>query len=69
MRLSTRNQFAGTVQSITLGEAMAVVKIALDCGETMTSAITRDAALELGLSEGSPVTALIKATEVSLGVE
>ena len=30
MRLSTRNQFPGTVVSITKGEAMAVVKVAVD---------------------------------------
>ena len=30
MRLSTRNQFPGTVVSITKGEAMAVVKDAVD---------------------------------------
>jgi molybdate transport system regulatory protein len=32
MRLSTRNQLAGTVTAITTGEAMAVVKVQLDGG-------------------------------------
>ncbi|WP_067667194.1 TOBE domain-containing protein [Nocardia miyunensis] len=69
MRLSTRNQLDGTVVSITLGEAMAVVKIRLGGGDVVTSSITRDAAEDLGLADGTPVKVLIKSTEVALGVE
>jgi molybdopterin-binding protein len=69
MRLSTRNQLDGTVISVTRGEAMAVVRILLTGGDEITSSITRDAADDLGLANGSPVKVLIKSTEVSLGVE
>ncbi|MCH1867226.1 molybdopterin-binding protein [Nocardioides sp. CFH 31398] len=69
MRLSTRNQLPGTVVSVTTGEAMAVVKVRLDGGETITSSITKDAVTDLGLAEGSKVTVLVKSTEVALGVE
>ena len=69
MKFSTRNQLPGTVLSVTKGEAMAVVRIRLDQGGTITSSITRDAAEDLALTEGSKVTALVKATEVSLAVE
>lgn len=69
MKLSTRNQLPGTVVSVTSGEAMAVVKIQLDGGPVVTSSITREAAHELALAEGVKVTALIKSTEISLGVE
>ena len=69
MKLSTRNQLAGTVTSVTTGEAMAVVKIRLDGGPEITSSITKEAAEDLGLTEGSKVTALIKSTEVALAVE
>ncbi|MFJ4652253.1 molybdopterin-binding protein [Nocardia sp. NPDC088792] len=69
MRLSTRNQLDGTVVSVTKGEAMAVVRIRLTGGDEITSSITRDAAEDLGLNDGSPVKVLIKSTEVSLGVE
>ena len=70
MKLSTRDQLPGTVVSVVLGEAMAVVKIKLDSGEqVITSSITRDAAIDLGLAEGSPVVALVKSTEVAIGVE
>ena len=69
MKLSTRNQLAGTVTAITTGEAMAVVKVQLDGGAEITSSITKDAAEDLGLEVGSKVTALVKSTEVALAVE
>ncbi|HEX4688108.1 MAG TPA: TOBE domain-containing protein [Nocardioides sp.] len=69
MKISTRNQLPGTVLSVTKGEAMAVVRIQLDQGGTITSSITRDAVEDLALAEGSKVTALVKSTEVSLAVE
>jgi molybdopterin-binding protein len=69
MKLSTRNQLPGTVLTVTTGEAMAVVKIQLDDGPVITSSITREAAEDLGLAEGSKVTALVKSTEVALAVD
>jgi molybdopterin-binding protein len=57
MKLSTRNQLPGTVTSVTSGEAMAVVEIKLDGGREITSSITREAAEDLGLAEGSKVIA------------
>ncbi|WP_261568750.1 TOBE domain-containing protein [Frankia gtarii] len=64
--LSIRNQLRGTVSSLETGGAMAVAHITLDSGGELTSAITLAAATDLGLAEGSPVTALIKSTEVAL---
>ena len=69
MKLSTRNQLAGTVTTIVSGEAMAVVKVQLDGGPVITSSITKEAADDLGLVEGSQVVALIKSTEVALATE
>ncbi|GGF58548.1 hypothetical protein GCM10011519_35460 [Marmoricola endophyticus] len=69
MKLSTRNQLPGTVVSVTTGEAMAVVRIKLDNGPEITSSITKDAVEDLGLAEGAKVTALVKSTEVAIGVE
>ncbi|MFL5996951.1 MAG: molybdopterin-binding protein [Streptomyces sp.] len=66
MSLSIRNQIPGTVTTITTGEAMATVKVHLDGGQDLTSAITVDAVKELDLAEGSAVSALVKSTEVSL---
>ncbi|MEV8030797.1 TOBE domain-containing protein [Streptomyces sp. NPDC086182] len=63
--LSIRNQLPGTVTDVASGGAMARVKVQVEGGE-LTSAITKDAVSELGLSAGSEVVALIKSTEVSL---
>lgn len=69
MKLSTRNQLPGTVESVSTGEAMAVVKVRLAGGQSLTSSITKEAVVELGLSPGVTVTAMVKSTEVTLAVE
>ncbi len=69
MRLSTRNQLTGTVSSIDVGTVMTIVKVDLDGGQQVTASITKDAAEDLRLRVGTQVTALVKATEVMLGVE
>jgi len=69
MRLSTRNQLRGTVQGVELGGIMSSVKVALRSGEVITAAITREAAEELALAQGTEVTVLIKATEVMLAID
>ncbi|MFJ7338599.1 molybdopterin-binding protein [Streptomyces sp. NPDC101116] len=63
--LSIRNRLPGTVTHIAAGDAMVSVRVTVEGGE-LTSAITRDAAEDLALSPGTPVVALIKATEVAL---
>ncbi|MET7700069.1 MULTISPECIES: TOBE domain-containing protein [unclassified Streptomyces] len=63
--VSIRNQLPGTVTDVATGGAMARVKVDVTGGE-LTSAITRDAVAELGLTAGTPVVALIKSTEVAL---
>ena len=70
MRLSTRNQLSGTVTDVTLGSVMATVKVRLDGGDqVVTASITKEAAEDLALESGKPVTVLVKSTEVMLGVE
>jgi molybdopterin-binding protein len=67
MKLSARNRIEGTVTSITRGEAIA--NVALDAGGVrLVASITVEAADELGLAEGSRVTAVIKASDVILAV-
>lgn len=65
MKLSARNRLAGRVTGITEGPATAVVEIDIN-GQRLVSSITREAAEELGLEEGSEVTAIIKASDVIL---
>ena len=68
MALSARNQLTGTVKSVKLGTIMAEVVVDVG-GNEIVSAITRGSAEGLGLSEGTPVTVVIKATEVLLATE
>jgi molybdopterin-binding protein len=68
MQLSARNQIPATVVSINFGEAIA--NVALDaCGSRLVASITVEAVKELGLSEGSEVTAVIKASDVILAID
>ncbi len=70
MRLSTRNQLSGVITEINLGSVMATVKISLDGGDqTVVSSITKEAVEDLGLTVGQKATALVKSTEVTIGVE
>jgi molybdopterin-binding protein len=70
MRLSTRNQLPGTIVEVNLGSVMATVKVRLDGGtQVVTSSITKDAAIDLGLEVGQSATVFIKSTEVTIGVE
>ncbi|WP_329125242.1 TOBE domain-containing protein [Streptomyces sp. NBC_01353] len=63
--LSIRNQVPGTVSEVATGGAMASVKVDVE-GGSLTAAITKDAVADLGLVAGTPVVALVKATEISL---
>lgn len=67
MKLSARNQIPATVTAITAGEATANVE--LDAGGVrLVASITVEAAKELNLETGSQVTAVIKASDVILGI-
>jgi molybdopterin-binding protein len=63
MKLSARNQLSGRVTSITHGEAIANVVLDVS-GARIVASITVEAVRELGLSEGSEVIAVIKASDV-----
>jgi molybdopterin-binding protein len=65
MKLSARNQLAGTVRSVNEGAAIANVEIDVG-GQRLVASITVEAARELGLREGAEVTAVIKASDVIL---
>lgn len=49
------------------GAIMSTVVIRLAGGQEVVSAITKDSATALEISEGDAVTAVIKATEVMIG--
>ena len=67
MKLSARNQLRATVTGVTFGEAIANVE--LDAGGVrLVASITAEAARELGLQMGSQVTAIVKASDVLIGI-
>jgi molybdopterin-binding protein len=68
MKLSARNQLAGTVTSINAGAAIANVELDVN-GQRLVASITVEAARELGLQDGSSVTAIIKASDVILATD
>ena len=68
VRFSARNQLAGTVDSLTKGAVNTEVGILLPGNTVVHAVVTNEAVLELGLKVGEPATALIKASNVVLGV-
>jgi len=63
MKLSARNQIPARITAINSGEAIANVE--LDAGGTrLVASITVEAIRQLGLAEGTDVTAVIKASDV-----
>ena len=68
MKLSARNQLPGTVVDVKRGAAIA--NVVLDVGgQRFVASITVEAVDELGLTAGSTVTAIIKASDVMVAVD
>jgi molybdopterin-binding protein len=68
MKLSARNRLPGRVTGITRGEATANVELEVS-GARLVASITVEAVDELGLSEGSEVTAVVKASDVMIAID
>ena len=68
VKLSARNQLAGTVQHIEKGAINSEIAIKLVGATLVYAVITNEAVMELGLKPGAPATALIKASHVVIGV-
>lgn len=63
MKISARNQLAGTISDVKKGAVNGVVTIDLGCTKVKAD-ITCEAIDELGLTQGMAATAVIKATNV-----
>jgi molybdopterin-binding protein len=61
---SARNRFTGIVREVKLDGLLAQVEIAVTEPARVVAIITRDSAERLGLKEGAPATAVVKATSV-----
>jgi molybdopterin-binding protein len=68
VKISARNQLSGTVTRITQGEAIANVELDVG-GMRLVASVTVEAVRDLGLEEGTEVTALVKASDVLLAVD
>jgi len=68
MRVSARNQLAGTVTRVARGAVNAEVVLELPGGGTVAAIITNESVRSLGVTAGSPVTAVFKASSVIVGV-
>ena len=67
MKLSARNQFEGIVENVVEGAVNGIVTV--KAGEdTITGTISMAAIKELGLVKGAKAVAIVKATEVMVGL-
>ena len=67
--ISARNQLAGKIASVKEGAVNGHVAIELPDGNVVSGSITNAAIEDLGLAEGKDAVAIIKATDVIVGVE
>ena len=69
MRLSARNQLKGRIVEVTKGQTTAHVRIDIGGGVIVTASVTNEAVDELGLRVGEAAHAVIKASDVMVGVD
>jgi molybdopterin-binding protein len=69
MKISARNRIKGTIVEVKKGATTAHVKIDVGGGQIVTSSITNESVDELGLAAGKAVYAVIKASDVMIGVD
>jgi molybdopterin-binding protein len=69
MKISARNQLKGKVVAIDHGVTTSHVKIDIGGGVVVTSAITKASVEELKLEVGKQVYAIVKASDVMVGID
>lgn len=69
MRLSARNQVRGRLVEVTKGQTTAHVRIDIGGGTIVTASVTNEAVDDLGLEVGQDAYAVIKASDVMIGVD
>jgi molybdopterin-binding protein len=68
MKLSARNQIKGKILEVKKGATTAHVRVEIAPNQVITASITNEAVDELGLKAGSAAIAVIKASDVMIGV-
>ena len=69
MKLSARNQLKGKVIKVEEGLITSKVILDLGNGNIISSIISKEAIADLDLKEGKEAVAIIKSTEVIIGVD
>ena len=69
MKISARNQIPGTVKMIKKGPVSTEIIISVAGGNEIVSSITTHSAEKMNLQEGSKVYAIVKASEVMVGID
>ena len=69
MKMSARNMLKGKVKSVTPGAVNSEVTLELPGGVQIVSIITKVSAENLGLAPGKEVYAVIKASNVMIGID
>ena len=69
MKVSARNVLMGKVKRVTAGAVNSEVVLELPGGQEVVSIITRESAGSLGVAAGMKAYAVIKATEIMIGVD
>jgi molybdopterin-binding protein len=69
MKISARNVFSATVKSVTPGAVESEVVVELAPGIEMVSTITKESAEKLGLKPGGKAYAIVKASNVMIGID
>ena len=69
MKLSARNMFKGKVKTVKTGAVNDEIVVELPGGFEIVSIITKSSAENLGLAPGKDVYAIIKASNVMIGVD
>ncbi|ARP98145.1 TOBE domain-containing protein [Pseudorhodoplanes sinuspersici] len=69
MKLSARNRIKGRIVDVRLGTTTAHVKIDIGGGQVITAAITNEAVDEMDLTVGREAYAVIKASDVMIGMD
>jgi molybdopterin-binding protein len=69
MKISARNILKGTIVKVTKGNTTAHVLIDIGSGVIVTASITNESVDSLKLTVGMPAYAVIKSSEVMVGVD
>ena len=69
MKISTRNQLKGTIVDVVKGATTFHIRIDIGGGIVVTASITNEAVDELKFAKGNSAFAVIKASDVMVGVD